>query len=256
MTTLGMGRLAAGTMILLAFLLQGLIGGARANGLAADVSERLIAITAAFVGGHVVVFGATETEGDIVIIMQGPKQDQMVRRKSRVVGIWINRDRVEFRAVPSFYAIAATGPLDEIAEPDVRSRLELGVSDLKLKPIDGRGYSDEELDAFALALIRNKERGGLYTVTPKTVSFPGPKLFRTTFEFPANVPPGLYRISVYHLKDGQVTGAQQSSLTISKVGMEAAVFDFARERASLYGLVAIAIAVAAGWFAGVVFRRG
>ena len=52
-----------------------------------------------------------------------------------------------------------------------------------------------------------------------------------------------------------MTGAQQSSLQISKVGLEADVFDFANQRSALYGIVAIVIAVAAGWLAGVVFRR-
>ena len=238
-------------------LARGTLDGdvARANGLAADVSDRLIAITTAFVGGDVVVFGSTETEGPVIITMQGPKQNQMVRRKSRVAGIWINRDRVEFKDVPSYFAIAASGPLEEVADAAARDRSQLGVDHLTLTVADRNGYSDDELKEFSEALIRNKEREGLYTVTPEPVNFPGPKLFRTTFKFPANVPPGLYRIEVFHLKDGNVIGAHQSSLQISKVGMEAEVFDFAREHAAFYGLVAILIAVTSGWLAGVIFRK-
>lgn len=227
----------------------------RANGLAADVSDRLIAITTAFVGDNVVVFGSTETKGDIIITVQGPEQDQMVRRKSRVAGIWINRDRVEFESIPSFYAIAASDSLDEITDTANRDRLGLGVKHLGLEPVGGSGYTPEELDAFTEALIRNKANQGLYTAAPQTISFPGSNLFRATFEFPAHVPPGLYRIEVFHLKDGHVIGAQQSGLQISKVGMEADLYDFARQNAALYGLAAIVIAIAAGWLAGVVFRR-
>ncbi len=243
--------------VLMLVLARGAFYGdaARANGLSADVSDRLIAITTAFVGGDVVVFGTTETEGPIIITMQGPREHQMVRRKARVAGIWINRNRLEFSDVPSFFAIAASAPLEEIADPATRDRLELGVDHLKLNVVDGSGYTGEELEAFAKALIRNKEREGLYTVTPVTIGFPGPKLFRATFEFPANVPPGLYRIEVFHVKDGQVIGAQQSSLQISKVGMEAEVYDFARKHAALYGLAAILIALASGWLAGVIFRK-
>jgi uncharacterized protein (TIGR02186 family) len=124
-----------------------------------------------------------------------------------------------------------------------------------LIPSDNANYSSEEIAAFAKALIRNKEREGLYTVTPVTIGFPGARLFRATFEFPANVPPGLYRIEVFQLKDGQVIGAQQSGLQISKVGVEAEIYDFARQNAPLYGLAAIMIAVTAGWLAGVIFRK-
>ena len=187
--------------------------------------------------------------------MQGPKQSQMVRRKSRIAGIWVNRDRVAFEGVPSFFAIASTRPLDEIASDRVRKQFGLGVDHLSISLVDHADYGPEESTAFAAALIRNKQKAGLYSNEPEKVTFPGPKLFRTTFGFPAHVPPGHYRIEVLKLGNGQVTGAQQSSLQISKVGMEAEVFDFAHQRSALYGMVAIVIALAAGWLAGVVFRR-
>ncbi len=227
-----------------------------ANGLAADVSDRLIAITTAFVGGDVVVFGAIdEPKGDIVITMQGPRLPQTVRRKARIAGIWVNRDRISFDDIPSFFAIAATKPLDDIASTSVRSQFGLGVDHLTMTPIDAADYSPEQIKSFATALVRNKQRAGLYTEAPLSVTFPGPKLFRTTFSFPANVPPGHYQIEVFRFVDGRVTGAQRSSLQISKVGLEADVYDFANQRSALYGIVAIIIAVTAGWLAGVVFRR-
>lgn len=229
---------------------------ARANGLAADVSDRLIAITTAFVGGDVVVFGAVDDEdSDIVITMQGPQENQMVRRKSRVAGIWINRDRLGFKSVPTFFAIASSRPLNQIAAEPVRQQFGLGVDHLRISLFDHADYSAEERAAFAEALIRNKQKAGLYSQTPGKVTFPGPKLFRATFSFPANIPPGHHQIEVFKLKDGQVIGAQQSSLQISKIGMEAEVYDFAHQRSALYGMIAIVIAVAAGWLAGVVFRR-
>lgn len=248
-------------LLTLAALLTALVhgvfcaGAVLANGLAADVSDRLIAITTAFVGDKVVVFGSMDTEGAIVITMQGPRQDQMVRRKSRVAGIWINRDRIEFKDVPSFFAIASSDDLEDIVDSAVRDQLELGVDHLRLNADDDVGFTEEELTTFADALIRNKEKEGLYTVTPVKIGFPGPKLFRATFEFPASVPPGLYRIEVFQMKDGQVADAQQSGLQISKVGMEAEVYDFARKNAPLYGLAAILIALTAGWLAGVIFRK-
>ncbi|MGI9500732.1 MAG: TIGR02186 family protein [Geminicoccaceae bacterium] len=253
-----MGRrklIVAALLVLIARLLAP-ADGAYANGLATDVSDRLIAITTAFVGGDVVVFGAIEeAEGDIVITMQGPRQNQMVRRKARIAGIWINRDRVGFENIPSFFAIASNRPLDEIAAEPVRNQFGLGVDHLTITMNDHADYSPDEKEAFAAALIRNKQKAGLYSKRPGKVTFPGSKLFRTTFSFPANVPPGHYQIEVFKLKDGQVTGAQQSSLQISKVGIEATVFDFANQRSALYGMVAIIIAVAAGWLAGVIFRR-
>ena len=231
-------------------------GAARANTLAADLSAHLIAITTAFVGTNVVLFGTIDDDADIVVTVHGPRQDQMVRRKSEVLGIWINRDRLAFADVPGYYAVASSGPLDMIAHPDVIARHEFGPEHLTLQPIEGSGLEISEIAAFQDALVRNKERQNLYTVEPEPVNFIGPNLFRTTLSFPANVPPGLYKVQVFALRDGQVVGAQRSTLVISKIGVEADIYDFAKEQGALYGLLAIALSVTLGWLAGVIFRRG
>jgi uncharacterized protein (TIGR02186 family) len=233
-------------------------GGAepRAQALVADLSHHLIAITTAFVGTNVVLFGTAEGGGDIVVTVHGPRQDQIVRRKARVAGIWINRDRLEFRQVPSYYAVASTGPLEEIARPDVLARLEMGTGHLRLEPIDASGLTISEITAFQDALIRRKQDQGLYSREPGHINFLGEELFRTTLVFPANVPPGIYQVQVFELIDGFATDAQRSTLVVSKVGLEADVYDFAQQRASLYGLTAIALAIVSGWLAGVIFRRG
>jgi uncharacterized protein (TIGR02186 family) len=88
------------------------------------------------------------------------------------------------------------------------------------------------------------------------VNFIGPSLFRTTLSFPANVPPGLYKVQVFEVRDGQIVGAQRSTLVISKIGVEADIYDFAKQQGALYGLLAIALSVTLGWLAGVIFRRG
>lgn len=233
-------------------------GGAelRAQALVADLSNHLIAITTAFVGTNVVLFGTAQGGGDIVVTVQGPRQDQIVRRKARVAGIWINRDRLAFRHVPGYYAVASTGPLEQIARPDVLARHELGVEHLKLAPIDATGLEISEIATFQDALIRRKQEQGLYTRSPGRISFIGEQLFRTTLVFPANVPPGIYQVQVLEMQDGFATDAQRSTLVVSKVGVEADLFDFAQNRAALYGLTAIALAIVSGWLASVIFRRG
>jgi uncharacterized protein (TIGR02186 family) len=227
-----------------------------ASELVADLSQHLIAITTAFVGTEVVLFGTSDGEGDIAVTVQGPRQDQIVRRKARIAGIWINWDLLAFERVPSYYAVASSRPIEQIARADVIARLELGTDHLKLEPSAGAGFEISQITAFQNALVRNKQRQGLYTTEPAPVRFIGPRLFRTTLRFPANVPPGIYQVQVFELSDGEVTGAQRSTLVVSKIGVEADVFDFAQQRSALYGLLAVVLALTLGWLAGVVFRRG
>jgi uncharacterized protein (TIGR02186 family) len=256
----GIGRSRRGRWRLIITLwLALLVPGAaepRAQALVADLSHHLIAITTAFVGTNVVLFGVAEGGGDIVVTVQGPRQDQVVRRKSRIAGIWVNWDSLAFRRVPSYYAVASTGPLDKIARPDVQANLEIGVEHLKLEPIDAATLEISDIAAFQDALIRRKQEQGLYSRTPGLINFVGNELFRTTLAFPANVPPGIYQVQVFELKDGFAADAQRSTLVVSKVGLEADLFDFAQHRAPLYGLTAIALAIVSGWLASVIFRRG
>jgi uncharacterized protein (TIGR02186 family) len=248
--------LATLTLILLLIIGLRTDSDARADTLVADLSQRLIAITTAFVGTDVVLFGTSDPDHDIVVTVLGPRTSQIVRRKAQVAGIWINRERLAFDQVPSFYAVASSGPLETVALPDVRARLELGTDDLKLKPIDAAGLDIGEMATFEDALVRNKQQQGLFSVKPSPVNFIGPRLFRTTLHFPANVPPGIYQVQVLELRDGQVTDAQRSALVISKIGLEADVFDFAHQQSIFYGLMAVALSATLGWLGGVIFRRG
>jgi uncharacterized protein (TIGR02186 family) len=221
-----------------------------------DLSSRLIAITTAFIGTQVLLYGAVpEAAGEIAVVVRGPARDTTVRRKSQVGPIWINARSLEFRGVPSFYAVASSEPLAALAGPGVLARHELGADHLRLTPVDAAGFTDAEIASFRRALVRVKQRAGLYSSEPGTVSFLGDTLFRTRVTFPANVPPGIYQVQVFQFAQGAVVGAQTSNLEVAKMGIEAALYEHALHRPALYGLAAILVAVAAGWIANLLFRR-
>jgi uncharacterized protein (TIGR02186 family) len=224
---------------------------ARAQALVADLTNHLIAITTGFTGTEVVLFGAIEGDGDVVVVVRGPETAVEVRRKERTVGVWLNRSDMTFADVPSFYAIASTRPLDQLARPDVLDRNRIGLDHLALEPVD----PTQEVDAFRKALIRNKQREGLWPAQVGTVTFVGSRLFRTTVGFPANVPTGSYQVSVFLLRNGQVQGAQTTPLLVSQLGLSADIVDFAYRRAAIYGVVAVIVAAMAGWLGSVAFRR-
>ncbi|MEZ5862628.1 MAG: TIGR02186 family protein [Geminicoccaceae bacterium] len=231
-------------------------GTARASGFIADLSHHLIAITTAFTGSNVLLFGALDDPGsDVVVVVRGPETTTAVRRKNRIGLVWLNTDQMTFAAVPSFYAIAASAPLGDIVAPDEQRRFRIGVDNLGLRPEDSGDRSADEIQEFREALVRNKEKVDLYAAEIAPVRFLGDKLFRTTLTFPANVPPGNYQIEVLQLRDGFVAGAQTSVLVISKVGLEAEIFDAARAQPAIYGLVSVILAIGAGWSAGVFFRK-
>ncbi len=227
---------------------------ARESALVVDLSKKVVAISTGFAGTDVLLFGATEGEGDVVVIVRGPDRPVVVHRKSRVLGVWINTAKMTFERVPSFYAIASSRPLAEIAPATVLSREQMGLDHLRLDL--PRAKASENVAAeWRAGLIRNHESLGLYQaeVAPITVLFN--RLFRADIHLPANVPPGTYQVGIYLLRDGHVVSAQRRGLDVERVGTEAAVYDFAYQYSALYGLIAILVALTAGWAAHMAFRK-
>jgi uncharacterized protein (TIGR02186 family) len=111
------------------------------------------------------------------------------------------------------------------------------------------------LETFRKALIRNKERDGLFATGGDNITFLGGQLFRTRLHFPANVPTGFYDVEVFMLQDGRVVHAQTTPLIVRKAGLGADVFFFAHNYSAIYGIIAVLLAVAAGVIAAFVFRK-
>ncbi|WP_437361223.1 TIGR02186 family protein [Inquilinus limosus] len=235
---------------------MGLCRPGAAQDLVADLSDHVIAINTGFTGTRVLLFGATEGEGGVAVVVRGPTDRATVREKDRVAGVWLNHESMKFSNVPGFYAVASSKPLEELAPPPVLERAGIGLKYLQLTVSDDdRDAGPEAIGAFRDALIRGLQRRGLYVTETGQVSFLSGRLFRTRIEFPANVPTGQYQVEVYLFRGGQVVDAQTTPLIVGKVGLGAEIYQFAQSEPALYGLAAIIVAVASGWLASVVFRR-
>lgn len=263
-------RRASARLAAVALLVLAAAGPAQADELVADLSDHLIAVTTGFTGANVLLFGAVAESpaeadaeagvtgepgrADIAIVVRGPEERRVVRRKSRIAGIWVNDRYVVFPRAPSFYALAASGPLWEIANRAERDRHQIGIDSLLLEADDVERDS-VAYNLFRQALVRQMQIEGLYPPEIKPVTFLGNQLFRVRIEFPANVPTGTYLVEVFLLRGGKVVNAQTTPLVVSKAGFSADVFQFANDRGGVYGIVAIVAALLAGLFAAAVFRR-
>ena len=227
---------------------------AREEPLLIALSTQRIEIDSSFAGTSILLFGATDVAGDVVVAVRGPEEPVVVRRKQRSAGIWVNREAIAFRNVPGYYAVAASRPLEEVAPAGFLDREQLGSDRLLLEAIwfDTSGDADE----FRAALHRHRERDALYRSEPGAVEFIDERLFRTTIELPAHVPTGDYLVEALLLVDGEVLSARSAGLTIEKGGFAAEIHDFAFEDGALYGVIAIALALVAGWLGSFAFRKG
>jgi uncharacterized protein (TIGR02186 family) len=249
---------------LLALLCLGIalaLGPARADDLISGLSTDLIQINSSFNGTDIVLFGAIEPSAntgpakdqDLVIVIRGPDIDMTVRRKRRILGIWVNSEQIAFGGLPGYYFLASTRPIDDIAPLATLQRFRLGTANLDAV---ARGHATPtEADAFRAAAIRDRKRERLYWESPTGIEFLSRTLFRARIPVPASVPPGEYRAEVYLFQGGTVVSAQTSPLFIDKSGFERQVYNYAHQASLAYGAVAVAMAVILGWFSFFAFRR-
>ncbi len=240
-------------LLVLLFALFG-NGPARAQVLVADLSNHLVQVTTGFSGTELLLFGAAQDEGDVVIVIRGPDGPATLRRKARSgFGIWINSDEFTFNGVPSFYKVASSRPLGELKADNALATHQIGLANLQVEGAGAR--TADTVEDFREALLRNKVRQELFAPEAGEVTFLGDSLFRTRVSFPSNVPTGRFTVTVFLLRAGQVVNAQTIPLIVSKTGIGAEIYEFAHRRSALYGIGAILIALFAGWLASAIFRK-
>lgn len=233
----------------------------------ADISTRSLEVTTGFTGHEIVVFGAIDNSQapkddpagyyDVVVVVEGTPFPIVARRKSEVAGVWMNTSSITFNSVPSYYAIASSKPIEEIAGPAVLERHAIGFRHIKMMPAgnSGAGMKESQLAAFRAAVIRLKQRQNLYVLEPEGVDFVGRSLFRSTIALPANIPVGPLVARTYLFRDGEVVSAHIARVTLHRAGIERLVHNFAFVYPASYGLIAVIIAVLSGLLASVLFRR-
>src|SRR5215470_6939560 len=123
---------------------------ARAERLIVSVSNHRVTVTPNYSGEELVLFGSVEKDAatpagrnyDLVVTVAGPRVDMVTRRKERKFGIWINSDYRQFLKVPTYLALFANRPFDDIANADVERRQQLGLNNVLLTQRVGPDYAD------------------------------------------------------------------------------------------------------------------
>ncbi len=240
---------------------------ANAEDLQIGLSDEGVSIESNFAGTDVAVFGAIEGAEplaiardayDIVVVIQGPPQNVVVRKKERKLGIWVNGNSRSFSDVPSFYTVASTGPLSEITTAETLRMLQLGFDNIQMRPSsvsDAGEDSAAEQAVYKESLSRLRVANELFVEDIGGVDFLSKTLFRARLKVPANIPIGHHRARAYLFRDGEFIITRSVLLEVAKSGFEQQTYNLAHRNGLLYGLLAVFIAIFTGWLASVVFRK-
>ena len=221
--------------------------------LAVNLAADHVDIRIGFNGADLTLFGVKNQPGQLAVIVRGPEQTTIVRRKKRRLGLWMNTASVEFLNVPVYYDFAVSIPESDIAPPAVLQKFNIGLDALNIRV--ERNEDVETLDSFREALVRNRQAGGHFPLSPKPVTFISDDFFRVDFHVPADVPTGTYMVETILFKDGMVIDRRETRLLVAQAGFSANVHNFAYNHGFFYGLLAVVLAVMSGIGGHFFFRR-
>lgn len=232
------------------------------EGIEIGLSTDLVSITADFTGADLTIFGALDhidpqiaRQGryDVIVVLEGPSRPVVVRRKDRVLGMWINVNSETFVNIPVSYSMATSRAPQDITDPQTYRQLALGPNNIYLQPAE----QDDPvtLDEFTDALRARKEATGLYSVRVGGVHFLSQNLFRATVALPRDVPVGTHKARAFLFKNGAFLRETSTHLVIIKSGFEQSIFRFAHDQGLLYGVLAVVLAIVTGWLGSILFKR-
>jgi uncharacterized protein (TIGR02186 family) len=223
------------------------------------LSSDQVSINTNFDGSEILIFGAVKREApapdeprlQVIVTVAGPSEPVTVRRKEKRFGIWVNVDAVEVDHAPSFYAVSTSTVLGLALSETEDQRHSVSIP-RAIRSV-GAPMNITDSESFSQALIRIKSASNQYQLNEGTVSVDEQTLFRTAIKLPAALTEGDYKTRIFLTRGGDVISKYETSIFVRKVGMERWLFRMSRESAFLYGLMSLAIAIAAGWGASAVF---
>ncbi|WP_182087141.1 TIGR02186 family protein [Aureimonas sp. ME7] len=228
------------------------------------LSTETISVGTNFGGARLVVFGALDNADqrllrqgryDIVVILEGPRRDIVVREKKRFFGLWINRGAERFNGVQSSYSLVSTRALRDIAPTTTLRQLDIGSENLEFEAPNAKGVKSERGREFAEAVRRLNAQRGLFTETVGDIDFVSATLFRANLTLPADLPVGRHVARAILFRDGVFVRERSEDLWVVKTGIESQISRFASTDGGLYGLLAVGVAIFTGWFGRIIFKR-
>ncbi len=213
------------------------------------VTPSVIKIGTFYGGGQVRVDGIAEADSKVVVVVRGPSTEEVFKKKGRVGPIWITRGKVHISGVPSLLLSLSSEPVDQFLDRAVMDKYQLDHqairAQMKVEP------ELPDLETVKQHYLELKADVGVYATVSNAVKMGSPTAegvpYSVVFSWPKKAPPASYDVRAYECRDGSVIRQSHAPLEVVKVGFPAFLSNMAKERAPLYGVMSVIIALIAGF---------
>ncbi len=210
-----------------------------------------------FFGGAWVQVSAEIPEGcGAVVEVIGKDNEEQLLRKGRHWEIWMTVGEIDIEGAPCLYYALST---DSTSLTGVAPDSTFGYNVLEKRVSFLGDVKDLKRIKVYDEFIRLKESEELYGEYPGRLQVlplsNGRSLVQGAFRVPSRVVPGRYAVRLSVLKDGRLVDTQSAGFGVALVRLPAFLSSLARRHGGFYGLLAVVVAVAFGYFTGIVFKR-
>jgi len=212
-------------------------------------------------GAKMHVAGMAGAGSKVIVVVRGSSAAEVFNKIGRVGPIWVNTGKVTISAAPTLLLIFSSEPVNTCLNPAAIDQYDLALGSLKKHmQIETKALDRDRVADDFLAL---KAHQGTYRITSRSVQLGAPDQgglpYSLDFVMPRAATPGKYLVSVLECRNGEVANKSDVDLGVVEVGFPALVAKLARERASLYGIISVIIAMVAGFgidfIASRIFKR-
>jgi uncharacterized protein (TIGR02186 family) len=227
-----------------------------------EVSPKRIRVTSLYHGSTLRVDIVVPSGNEIALELEGGRRKVIFNRKGRILLLWMNVGEVTIGNAPQAYMLYTSTALSELASRETLQRLGLGLDALGPQ-IETRGEGIDR-ETMLLEFYKYKEKSGLYDLSYGSLrpdrsdtahNDNDHEHYSVRIDLPSRVPVGAYEVRLYVFRDGGLAERASETVTIEKTGFPLFVSRLAREHAGEYGLLAIIVAVMAGFSVGLVFSH-
>jgi uncharacterized protein (TIGR02186 family) len=210
----------------------------------------VIQMTAFYSGVKVRLDGSVQNGDEVVVVIRGPDLKEVFNRKERIGPIWISRGKVHVSGIPSLFLSFSRSPVNKLLSRDEIEKHGLGEAavrrQIRIEPVE---YDSDTIRDHYFAI---KAKEGTYRA-----QYEGIKLgvatgqqqvpFAIEFDWPRKAPPAVYGVAVSVCRNGSVLKTSTLPLNVIKAGFPAWLSALSEERAPVYGVLSILVAVSAGF---------
>jgi uncharacterized protein (TIGR02186 family) len=245
-------RLQAAIVVMLGLVLS----ASTALALTVSVSPQEIPINLSYHGANLVVTGTSAAGDELIVKIASAPHDTLLKYKGKAAGLfWMKMGNMDFKNTPTVYLLSSTSKLGGLLSPAERVQYTIGYPALKERTEIESSMAEPDKDQWFDHFIQFKKKERLYRIQEGTVTRQGGN-YRLETAWPYEAAPGTYTVQVLAVRDGKVVESAETSLEVARAGAVATLSRLAFDRAAVYGIMALVVAMAAGFAVGSLFKGG